>query len=156
MDPAEFEKPEQRLFYLIQVESLQVEKSNLLKSTPLSKTSKLAQFSPFIGPNELLRASGRTKNLDIATFDVKHSILLDARHPFVRLLLEHTHVQHCHQDVDYLRALIQQRIAVVKLRATLRTIVSRCVTCRKRRTEIVPPVMADLLLSKNHLSRTPV
>ena len=144
MDPAELENAEQRLFYLSQAESFHVEKSSLLKSTPLSKTSNFAQFSPFIGPNGLLRASGRTKNLDVATFDVKHPILLDARHPLVRLLLEHTHVQHCHQGVDYLRALIQQRLAVVKLQATLRTIVSRCVTCCKRRAETVTPVMADL------------
>ena len=156
-DPTELENAEQHLFYLSQVESLQVERSNLLKSSPLSKTSKLTQFSPFIGPNGLLRASGRTRNFDGATFDVKYPILLDARHPLVRLLLEHTHVRHCHQGVDYLSPSIQQRLAVIKLRATLRTIVSRCVTCRKRRAETVTPVMADLprdLFSKNPLSRT--
>ena len=76
---------------------------------------------------------------------MKHPILLDARHPLVRLLLEHTHLQHCHQGVNYLRALIQQRLAVVKLPATLKTKVSRCVTCRKRRAKTVTPVMADLL-----------
>ena len=97
MDPAELDNAEQRLFYLTQAESFQVERSNLLKSTPLSKTSKLVQFSPFIGPNGLLRTSGRTRNLDCATFDVKYPILLDARHPLVRLLLEYTHVRHCHQ-----------------------------------------------------------
>ena len=144
MHPAELEIAEQRLSYLSQAESFHVEKSSLLKSTLLSKTSKFAQFSPFIGPNGLLRASGRTKNLDVATFDVKHPILLDARHPLFRLLLEHTYVHHCHQGVDYLRALIQQRLAVVKLRTTLRTIVSRCVTCRKRRAETVTPVIANL------------
>ena len=130
MDPTEIENAE-HLFYLTQEESFQVENSNLLKSTPLSETSKLDQFSPFVGPNALLRASGRTKILDSATFDVKHPILLDAQHPLVRLLLEHTHVQYSHQGVDYLRALMQQCLAVVKLRATFRTIVSRCVKCRK-------------------------
>ena len=102
MDPVELENAEQHLFYLSQAESSQVEKSNLLKSTPLNKIFKLAQFSPFVGPNGLLRASGRTKNLDVATFDVKHPNLLDAQHPLVRLLLAHTRVQHCHQGVDYL------------------------------------------------------
>ena len=92
-DPTELENAEQHLFYLSQVESFQVERSYLLKSSPLSKTSKLTQFSPFIGPNGLLRASGRTRNLDGATFDVKYPILLDAQHPLVRLLLEHTHVE---------------------------------------------------------------
>ena len=62
----------------------------------------------------------------------------------VRLLLEDTHVQHCHQGVGYLRALIQQRHAMVNLQATLRTIVSRCVTCSRRKVETVRPVMADL------------
>ena len=41
MDPSELDNAEQHLFYLTQAESFQVEKSNLLKSTPLSKTSKL-------------------------------------------------------------------------------------------------------------------
>ena len=155
-DPAELENAEQLLFYLTQAESFQVEKSNLLKSTPLGKTSKFAHFSPFIGPNGLLGASGRTKNLDVETLDVKHPILLDARHPLIRLWLEDTPVQHCHQGVDFLRALIQQRLAVVKLRATLRTIVSRCVTCRKRRAETATPGTSREkdLLPKNHLSRT--
>ena len=94
-------------------------------STPLSKTSKNVQFSPFIGPNGLLRPSGRTRLLETATIDVKHP-------------------QHCHQGVDYLRALVQQRFAVVKLRAVLRTIVSRCLTCRKRKAETLTPIMSDL------------
>ena len=144
-DPAELENSEQRLLYLTQAESFHAEKSNnLLKSTPLSKSSKIVRFSPFIGPNGLLPPSGRTRLLETATFDVKHPILLDARHPLVRLLLEHLHSQHCHQGVDYLRALVQQRFAVVKLRAVLRTIVSRCLTCRKRKAETLTPIMSDL------------
>ena len=62
----------------------------------------------------------------------------------MRLRLEHLHKNHYHQGVDYLRALVQQRFAVVKLRTTLRTIVSRCVTCRKRRAETLTPMMSDL------------
>ena len=88
-----------------------MEKSNLLKTSPLSSKSKIAHFSPFIGPNGLLRASGRTNKLQIATFDTKHPIILDARHPLIKTLLEHLHTQHCHQGVEYLRALVQQRFA---------------------------------------------
>ena len=53
-DPAELENSEQHLLYLTQAESFRAERSNLLKSIPLSKTSKIVQFSPFIGPNGLL------------------------------------------------------------------------------------------------------
>ena len=143
-DPAELEIAELHLFYLVQTDFFAREKSNLFKSSSLSGKSKIAQFSPFIGPGGLVRASGRVKQLTIATFNVKHPIILDARHPLTKLLLEHLHTQHCHQGVDYLRALVQQRFAVVKLRTALRTIVSRRVVCRKRRAETLTPIMADL------------
>ena len=143
-DPAELDDAQQRLFHLVQLESFNTEKKYLLKSSPLNKSSKIAEFSPFIGPNGLLRASGRTKQQDVATFDMKHPILLDSRHPLVRLLLENFHRNQCHQGVEYLRALIQQEYAIVKLRTTLRSIVSRCIICRKRKAETLAPMMSDL------------
>ena len=39
---------------------------------------------------------------------------------------------------------MQQQFAIVKLRTALRSIVSKCVTCRKRRAETLNPVMSDL------------
>ena len=143
-DPTELDNAQQRLFHLVQLESFNTERKCLLKSLPLSKSSKIVEFSPFIGPNGLLRASGRTKQLDVASFDMKHPILLDSRHPAVRLYLEQLHETHCHQGVDYLRALVQQQFAIVKLRTALRSIVSKCVTCRKRRAETINPIMSDL------------
>ena len=143
-DPVELESAEQKLFFLVHSETFPNEIKNLLKTCSLSKPSVIKDFSPFIGPNGLLRAQGRTKHLEIANFDVKHPILLDSRHPAVRLFLEHLHEKHCHQGVEYLRALIQQKFAIVKLRTTLRTIQTRCVTCRKRKAETLTPIMADL------------
>ena len=60
------------------------------------------------------------------------------------MFLEHLHEKHYHQGVEYLRALIQQKFAIVKLRTTMRTIQTRCVTCRKRKAETLTPIMADL------------
>ena len=110
----------------------------------ISNYSKLSQFSPFFGPQGLLRATGRNKQLTVSTFDAKHPVLLDSRHPAVRLYLEQVHETHCHQGVDYLRTLVQQQFAIVKLRTTLRSIVSKCVTCRKHRAEILNPIISDL------------
>ena len=157
-DLAELEVAEQKFIYLVQSESFPNEKKSLLKCLSISKPSVVKNFSPFIGPNGLLRAQGRTKQLEVASFDVKHSILLDSRHPAVRLFLEHLQEKHCHQSVENLRALIQQKYAIVKLRTALRTIQSRCVTYRKRKAETLTPMMADLpknaLLLRRHHSRT--
>ena len=143
-DPAEINSSEQKLFYVVQSECFPNEKKGLLHSVPNRKPSSIKDFSPFIGPNGLLRAKGRTTPLDVASFDLKHPIILDSRHPAVRLLLEHTHVKHCHQGVEYLRALIQQKFAIVRLRSTLRSIQARCIVCRKRKAETPQPIMADL------------
>ena len=146
-DPSELENAQTKLFYLAQSESFPIEKKLLLKKSPLSRSSKLLQFSPFVGPNGLLRATGRTKQLDVSSFDAKHPVLLDSRHPVTRLFLEHLHRAHCHQGVDYLRALVQQQFAIVKLvklRTALKSIVQRCVACRKRRAETINPMMTDL------------
>ena len=141
-DPAELEVAEQKLIYLVQSESFPCETKALLKCLPISKPSVIKDFIPFIGPkNGLLRAQGRTKQLEVVSFDVKHPI---SRHPAVGSFLEHLHEEHCHQGVEYLRALIQQKYAIVKLRTALRTIQSSCVTCRERKAETLTPVMADL------------
>ena len=80
-DPAELDDAQHRMFHLVQFESFNTEKKCLLKSSPLNKSSEIVEFSPFIGPNGLLLASGRTKQLDVASFDMKHPILPDSRHP---------------------------------------------------------------------------
>ena len=110
-----------KLFYITQSKSFPTEKRNLLKNSLLSSSSKILQFSPYIGPQGLFRATGRTKKLDVSSFDAKHPILLDSHHPVTRLFLESLHRIHCHQGVDYLRELVQQQFAIVKLRTALRT-----------------------------------
>ena len=70
--------------------------------------------------------------------------MLDSRHSAVRSFFEHLHATHCHQNVKYLRALILQNFAILKLRTTLRTLQTRCLTCRKCKAETLSPIMADL------------
>ena len=66
-DPVELESAEQKLFFLVQSETFPNETKNLLKPCSLSKPSVIKDFSPFIGPNGLLRAQGRTKHLELPT-----------------------------------------------------------------------------------------
>ena len=115
----------------------------LLENKPVKRSSRIAPLSPFIGPNRLIRSAGRIKRLVEVDFDVKHPIVLDARHAFVKLFLRHTHVKH-HQGIDYLRAKMQERYTILKLRSLLRSIKSNCVTCRMFRAATIQPIMADL------------
>ena len=77
-------------------------------------------------------------------FDVKYPIILDARNPFVKLFIEHTHVKHCHQGVEYLRSIVQEHYRVLKLRSSLCSIKAHCLRCREFQALTMQPIMSDL------------
>ena len=143
-DPVEHDEAERHLQCLIQGESFNTEKRDLLDNKSARRSSRIAQFTPFIGPPGLIRSSGRLRRLVEIDFDTKHPIVLDARHNFVKLFLRHTHLKNHHQGIDYLRSNVQERYAILKLRSTLRSIKSNCLLCRKFRAATIQPIMADL------------
>ena len=77
-DPSELDNAQTKLFHIVQFESFPTEKKKLLKNSPLGSSSRLLLFSHFIGPQGLLRATSRTKKLDVSSFDAKHPIYLTA------------------------------------------------------------------------------
>ena len=82
--------------------------------------------------------------------------MIDSRLPLERLYLQNLHIKYCHQRFDDLRVLFQQIFAIVKLRATLKSIQSKCVTCRKRKGVTLNPMMADLPKERRAFDYSPV
>ena len=128
-NPVELDEAECHLQYLVQGESFNTERKDLLDSKSVKKSSHIAQFAPFIGPHGPIRSSGRLRRLVEIDFDTMHPIVLDARHNFVNVFLRHAHLKNHHQGIDYLRSKVQERYAILKLRSTLRSIKSNCVMC---------------------------
>ena len=143
-DPTELDEAERHLQYLVKGESFEAERKDLIDNKFVKRSSRIAPHSPFISPNGLIRSSGRLKRLIEVGFNVKHPIILDARHPFVKLFLEHTHVKHYHQGVEYLRSIVQEHYTVLKLRSSLRSIKAHCLRCREFQAVTMQPIMSDL------------
>ena len=57
-DPVELDEAERHLQYLVQEESFSTERKDLLDNKSVKKSSRIAQFTPFIGPHGLIRSSG--------------------------------------------------------------------------------------------------
>ena len=125
-DPTELDEAERHLQYLVQGESFETERKNLLDNKFVNRSSLIAPHSPFISPNGLIRSSSRNKRLIEVGFNVKYPIILDARHPFLKLFLEHTHLKHYHQGIEYLRSIVQKHYTVLELRSSLRSIKAHC------------------------------
>ena len=62
----------------------------------------------------------------------------------VKLFLEHTHVNHYHQGVEYLRSIVQEHYTVLKLRSSLRFIKAHCLRCREIHAVTMQPINSDL------------
>ena len=128
-DPTELDEAERHLQYLVQEEAFKAEIKDLLDNKFVKRSSRIAPRSPFISPNGLICSSGRIKRLMEVGFNVKYPIILDARHPFLKLFFEHTHVKHYHHGVEYLRSIVQEHYTVLKLRSSLRYIKAHCLRC---------------------------
>ena len=59
-------------------------------------------------------------------------------------MLIQMHENNHHEGTEYVRSLVQQRFWVIGLRNALRSIKSKCVSCRKLTVQRMHPLMADL------------
>ena len=137
---------EQKLIYLSQIETFPSELKLLRSGEVITRNSRIAKYSPFIGPAGILRSTGRISRLVNSDFDSKHPIILDARHAVVRLLGKHLQVRNFHQILDYMRAVVNLIYVVLNLLWLLRNIENTCVACRKRKAQTVTHNIADLPL----------
>ena len=103
-DPTELGFAESKLIHLVQMESFPVELKTLTAGKSIKNSSKMATYSPFIGPAGIIPSTGRIVRLVNTEFDTRHPILLDARNTLVRLLARSLHHKHFHQDLDYKRS----------------------------------------------------
>ena len=147
-DPSELDIAEQKLIYLAQSESFPAEVKILQSDKLITKKSRIAKYSPFIGPAGILRSTGRISRLVDTDFDSKHPIILDGRHRVAHMLIRHMHFQHAHQGLDYMRAVVQLKYIVLKMRWLLGNIENTCITCRKRKAKTVVPIMSDLPIER--------
>ena len=77
-------------------------------------------------------------------FYAKHPILLHWKHHAVELFLRNEHKNNQHEGTEHVRNIVQQKMWILAIRNSLRSIKNKCVTCRKGRAQTITPVMADL------------
>ena len=73
-DPTELDIAASNLIHLARMESFPVEIKTLTAGKPIKNSSKIATYSPFIGPAGIIRSSRRIKRLVKTEFDTKHPI----------------------------------------------------------------------------------
>ena len=105
-DPVELETAKQRLLLISQKESFEAEYFLLSCDKTVKKSSRNAQYAPFMGPIFLIRSTGQIRRLVETEYDTKHPIILDGSHSLVKLFVRDIHYRYQHQFLDHLRAVI--------------------------------------------------
>lgn len=91
----------------------------------------------------LLRVGGRLENARISQ-NSKHPVILPKNHHVVTLIVNHYHHISGHSGVEYTLSLIRQNYWIIKGRRTVQTILSRCVSCKKRQAPMAKQKLSSL------------
>ena len=71
---------------------------------PMDASGYLKKLPPFMNNQNLVRLKGRHA---VASYEMKHPILLSAKHPIVRKLVEDAHESNYHEWTEYVRSFLQ-------------------------------------------------
>lgn len=100
-----------------------------LRNGNQSKPRQVEQFTLFLDEKQMLRCRGRINSSLPQTS--KNPILLPSSHPYVDLLIRHTHERVKHSAVTNTLTTLRECFWILKGRQAVKRVLKRCVTCRK-------------------------
>ena len=103
---------------------------NFLRNGNQSKPLRVEQFALFLDDKQILRCRGRINNSTLS-LSTKNPVLLPSSHPYVDLLIRHTHERVKHSAVTNTLTTLREGFWISKGRQAVKRVLKRCVTCRK-------------------------
>ena len=109
---------------------------------PVKKSSRLYKLNPLIA-DDLLRVGGRLRTAPLP-LESRNQIILPKEEHVTRLIIEHYHRICGHSGREHVLALIRQRFWITQGSSTVRSVLAKCVSCRRRQAPLCQQIMADL------------
>ena len=104
-----------------QMESFGQTYQALAAGKPMAASDLLNKLSPFMDDQNVMQLKGQLRHAD-ASYEMKHPILVSAKHPIVRKLIEDAHESNFHEGTEYVRCILQQIYWIIGLRNALRNV----------------------------------
>ena len=109
---------------------------------PITRSSSIYKLDPQL-INGLLCVGGRLRYAPIED-EKKHPVILPKKHHVVDLIVRHFHTISGHSGQEHVLSLTRERFWIIKARVAVRSIISRCFSCRRRQGPVGAQKMADL------------
>ncbi|XP_063625638.1 uncharacterized protein LOC134797347 [Cydia splendana] len=137
------EAAERHVLKKVQSESFSDEIPIIERGELIPKSSRLAKLSPRMGPDNLLHLAGRIVAVRDVGSEIKFPIILDGRHPVVRLLVNFYHRKAGHANNEMVVNEVRQKYWLLHLRSTVRSVTSKCLFCRIKRAKPMNPMTGN-------------
>ncbi|GFU13971.1 integrase catalytic domain-containing protein, partial [Nephila pilipes] len=124
----EIEKAKGYWIQTVQRQCFSAEINALKEGRPLQKKSKISCFNPFL-KDDYLRLGGRLQFSDIP-FDTQHPLILDGNHPFVHLLIQHTHIYLHYLGVRIVLSELRSTFWILRGRQATKKALHKCLPCK--------------------------
>ena len=98
-----------------------------------TKDRRLIQLTPMLDSDGLLRIDGRLKLAKDLPYQTRHPIILPTHHIVTRLIIVDTHQKLGHSTgTEHVLTELRTKFWIVKGRQTVKTIITKCLVCRKK------------------------
>ena len=115
-----------------------------MKKSEIKRSSSLYRLDPVLDKDGLLRVGGRLGNSEVFPDDFKHPIILPKKSHIVDLILRHAHQAVAHAGRGITLGNLRSRYWVISANSAVRSLISKCVECRRLRAPVEEQKMADL------------
>ncbi|XP_073957142.1 uncharacterized protein [Choristoneura fumiferana] len=143
IDCAMMERAEHLLLKRAQLDAFSPEIAALSKGEAIDRGSRLVKLSPYL-ERGLLRCGGRIDAARGVPARSKRPVVLDGAHALTRLLVRSYHERAAHSNQETVVNELKQKYYLLRLRPTVKSVVSRCMLCRIRKAKPQVPKMGDL------------
>ena len=110
----------------------------------MKRSSSLYRLDPFLDEKGLVRVGGRVRQADVP-LEAKHLLIIPKGSYVTELIIREFHTANYHQGYGITHnALRQNGYWIINGRSEVSRLISKCVTCRKLRSERLKQKMADL------------
>ena len=108
----------------------------------VKKSSKIYKLDPRM-EDGLLRVGGRLSRSSLP-LEAKHPVILPKDSHVTRLILRELHEMSGHSGRNHVMSRLHQKYWITGASSLIRSLVGKCVTCRRQRGKVIEQQMADL------------
>ncbi|XP_011687752.1 PREDICTED: uncharacterized protein LOC105449960 [Wasmannia auropunctata] len=142
LQPDEIDKAKFYWLRSIQADMFPLELAALSRQSPLPKSSSLSSLNPYLDSDGLLRVGGRLRHARLPGA-TKNPIVVRS-HPLLSLIIEHHHMRTLHAGPQLTLASLRSEFWLLRSRATVRSVLYKCIKCTRERAEVPVELMGDL------------